>query len=164
MVAQKDYASLLRNDQLLNERKKNALLQTFHEGELKFDPTYRYDKLTDNYDTSKKHRAPAWCDRILFSRDCATKKELCRDIYAKDDAQAAIPLHYSRPHSFFSDHRPILALYKVQVVKTSNEKKALMQKMVAEDLVKEGRITSESQQAVNNKDYSKKMKTAVSNL
>ena len=145
MVAQKDYAPLRAHDQLLNERTKNALLQTFHEGELKFDPTYRYDKMTNNYDTSKKHRAPAWCDRILFSRDCATKKELCRDIYAEDDAQAALPLHYSRPHSFFSDHRPILALYKVQVVKTSNDKKALMQKMVAEDLVKEGRITPESQ-------------------
>ena len=36
--------------------------------------------------------------------------------------------------------------------------------MVAEDLVKEGRITAESQQAINNKDYSKKMRTAVSNL
>lgn len=41
---------------------------TYSEGELNFNPTYKYDDLSDVYDTSKKQRNPAWCDRILYQR------------------------------------------------------------------------------------------------
>ena len=36
------------------------------EGPLHFRPTYKFDKNSDDYDTSAKHRVPAWTDRILY--------------------------------------------------------------------------------------------------
>ena len=44
-------------------------LSHFSEGPLTFDPTYKYNKGSDDYDDSSKQRTPAWCDRILFRSD-----------------------------------------------------------------------------------------------
>lgn len=38
----------------------------FQEGNLDFDPTYKYDNGSTAYDTSEKARTPSWTDRILF--------------------------------------------------------------------------------------------------
>ena len=46
---------LLGHDQLLKDD-----LAPFSEAPIAFAPTYKFDKGTDIYDTSKKKRAPAW--------------------------------------------------------------------------------------------------------
>lgn len=66
-------------------RETNSILSKFYEGPLNFDPTYKYDKNCNIYDTSKKNRIPAWCDRILFCRDHQFKKELIEDKYQEND-------------------------------------------------------------------------------
>ena len=67
LIMRKDYKRLLEYDQLV-KNKSNVIVNQFTEGDIDFDPTYKYDRNCDVYDTSKKMRIPAWCDRILFSR------------------------------------------------------------------------------------------------
>ena len=71
LVAGGDWAALQSRDQLLQQRPlRPDVFQAFREAPLLFAPTYKYDQGTLTYDTSSKARAPAWCDRVLFS--CAS--------------------------------------------------------------------------------------------
>lgn len=69
LIDQKNYKRLQSQDQLLKIKESNVILSKFQEGPLNFDPTYKYDDNCEVYDTSQKMRIPAWCDRVLFSRD-----------------------------------------------------------------------------------------------
>jgi ACT domain-containing protein len=57
---------LLAEDQLLKNIKYDNVLEKFSEGQITFNPTYKYDDNSDIYDTSKKQRVPSWTDRILY--------------------------------------------------------------------------------------------------
>ncbi|KDR74211.1 hypothetical protein GALMADRAFT_249943 [Galerina marginata CBS 339.88] len=94
-----DLASLL-HDQLVREIKYNrgCRLRGFSEGPITFNPTYKYDPGSDDYDTSEKHGAPAWCDRILWRSRVATRVN---------------QLHYRRYEANVSDHRPISAAFSI---------------------------------------------------
>lgn len=61
-------AHLANYDQLNIERFKCNVFFGFLEGELNFNPTYKYETGTTQYDrrNPNKIRAPAWCDRILW--------------------------------------------------------------------------------------------------
>jgi phosphatidylinositol-bisphosphatase len=56
-------------DQLNIERAAGRVFTDFEEGVLTFPPTYKYQPGTDMYEQrpDKKLRAPAWCDRILWT-------------------------------------------------------------------------------------------------
>jgi len=71
LVAAGDWAALQSRDQLLQQQQMRPdVFQPFREAPLLFAPTYKYDAGSLVYDTSSKARAPAWCDRVLFS--CAS--------------------------------------------------------------------------------------------
>lgn len=95
-----NFAKLLERDQLLVSRRRNPLfrLRAFTESPITFAPTYKYDIGTDRYDTSEKHRAPAWCDRILYRGPGKIKQ-----------------LDYRRHELRVSDHRPISATFKMRI-------------------------------------------------
>ncbi|KAE8239878.1 hypothetical protein A4X13_0g8028 [Tilletia indica] len=60
---------LLSLDQLRTQMATNPTfrLRYFTEaGPPSFEPTYKYDKHTHEWDSSAKQRIPAWCDRILW--------------------------------------------------------------------------------------------------
>lgn len=99
-VQTKNLKKLLERDQLLVSRKRNAAfgLKAFAELPINFDPTYKYDVGSDNYDTSEKHRAPAWCDRILYRGRGKIKQ-----------------LDYQRHDLRISDHRPVSGTFRVRV-------------------------------------------------
>jgi len=55
------------DDELRGELFKNEFYNKFQEGVIDFFPTYKFDRGTNNYDSSSKKRVPSWTDRILFS-------------------------------------------------------------------------------------------------
>jgi len=120
-------ANLIPHDQLLREIKFNLghRLRGFSEGPITFNPTYKYDLHSDEYDSSMKHRSPAWCDRILW------KSRVVEGAAAADDPDRVQQLHYKRYEANVSDHRPISAAFIVKVkkfdLKGREREKALLQ-------------------------------------
>lgn len=107
-VHSNNYTRLLERDQLLVSRRRNPVfrLRAFKESPILFAPTYKYDVGSDTYDTSEKHRAPAWCDRILY-RGAGNIK----------------PLEYRRHELQVSDHRPVSATFKMRIKKVIPNKR-----------------------------------------
>ena len=107
MIKRHDFAKLLERDQLLVSRRRVAgfRLLSFNELPLTFAPTYKYDVGTDNYDSSDKKRAPAWCDRLLYRGPGRVKQ-----------------VDYRRHEVKVSDHRPVSGMFKMRV-KTIDVKK-----------------------------------------
>uniref|UniRef100_A0A7N6ATV5 phosphoinositide 5-phosphatase n=1 Tax=Anabas testudineus TaxID=64144 RepID=A0A7N6ATV5_ANATE len=66
LISNKDFETLHTYDQLKRQIDKEAVFDGFLEGDIDFQPTYKYDTGSDNWDTSEKCRVPAWCDRILW--------------------------------------------------------------------------------------------------
>lgn len=57
---------LIKNDQLRWSMEQRLLPDYFTEGNISFQPTYKYDVNSDVYDSGPKRRTPGWTDRILF--------------------------------------------------------------------------------------------------
>ena len=93
---------LVIHDQLRKEMKFNRAfrLREFCEGALDFAPTYKYDRRSDEFDSSEKARTPAWCDRVLWRSQIPGRVE---------------QVHYRRWEANVSDHRPISAGFKMSV-------------------------------------------------
>ncbi|MCJ1286071.1 hypothetical protein MMC26_005413 [Xylographa opegraphella] len=104
-------ARLLERDQLLVSRRRNPAfrLRAFHELPITFAPTYKYDVGTDNYDSSEKHRSPAWCDRLLY-RGVGRIKQL----------------HYRRHELRISDHRPVSGVFRMRIKSITPKKRVLV--------------------------------------
>ncbi|KAM3614573.1 uncharacterized protein V6R79_016271 [Siganus canaliculatus] len=66
LISKKDFETLHGYDQLKRQIDDEAVFVGFVEGDIDFQPTYKYDTGSDLWDTSEKCRVPAWCDRILW--------------------------------------------------------------------------------------------------
>ncbi|KAI3796273.1 hypothetical protein L1987_38940 [Smallanthus sonchifolius] len=79
--------------------------EAWHEGTINFAPTYKYQLNSDEYygtcghsgTKAKKKRAPAWCDRIIWTGE-GLKQHL-----------------YTRSETILSDHRPVKAMFSAEV-------------------------------------------------
>lgn len=83
-------AALLDVDQLADQSNTNErfALRAFVEAPISFPPTYKYNRMSDTYDTSAKQRTPAWCDRILWCDAAQNYPATCVRFHdAQDDAQ-----------------------------------------------------------------------------
>ncbi|CAK7216392.1 hypothetical protein SBRCBS47491_002809 [Sporothrix bragantina] len=103
---------LLERDQLLVARRRNAgfRLRAFDELPIRFDPTYKYDVGTDNYDTSEKKRSPAWCDRLL---------------YRGGHHNRVFQFDYRRHEVRVSDHRPVTGRFEFTVKQVDAKRRAV---------------------------------------
>ncbi|KAJ8621415.1 hypothetical protein MRB53_029944 [Persea americana] len=106
LVKENNWDMLLENDQLRVERTKGGVFEGWHEGVIKFAPTYKYHSNSDEYygcgscvqrKKGEKKRAPAWCDRILWYGNGLKENQ------------------YGRGESRLSDHRPVHAIFTVEV-------------------------------------------------
>ena len=96
-----NYEDVTEHDELRVALKHNEAFCGFTEGRITFEPTYKYDVNTDNYETSDKCRIPSYCDRILYrSRHkgaiACSYYDLIKDIK-------------------LSDHRAVFGLYEVTI-------------------------------------------------
>ncbi|XP_077237913.1 type I inositol polyphosphate 5-phosphatase 8-like isoform X2 [Tasmannia lanceolata] len=104
LIKQRDWKALQEFDQLKNEKDDGGVFQEWREGDIEFAPTYKYSTANCNrYSgslpsrTGEKQRTPAWCDRILWC------------------GKGVRQLSYHRSESKFSDHRPVSALFSIQI-------------------------------------------------
>lgn len=115
--------TLLTKDQLHQELQRSSplfRLRGFQEAgsPTRFAPTYKFDRSSQEYDTSEKSRVPAWCDRLLY-RSAGVQSDLETNGHTGTKAHESSPgvrcLEYrSWPEVTISDHRPVSAIYEFQ--------------------------------------------------
>lgn len=98
LIERSDLTKLLSRDQLSYQMMRIQEFKFFKESEITFPPTYKYDKFSDDYDSSEKQRVPAWTDRILYRG-----KSLDSLVY------------YNASSIKFSDHRPVYNVFRSRV-------------------------------------------------
>ncbi|KAI4896145.1 hypothetical protein NFI96_020010, partial [Prochilodus magdalenae] len=141
------YNLLWSKDQLLMMKKKEPLLQEFEEGPLQFKPTYKFDRFSETYDTSKavlleksqvdpltiirmppliiclwlvsgKKRKPAWTDRILWR--VKPRDEEARGLIADDEdtpLKVTQDIYTCDPSYGVSDHKPVIGTFNLELQK-----------------------------------------------
>ncbi|OCT78814.1 phosphatidylinositol 3,4,5-trisphosphate 5-phosphatase 1-like [Xenopus laevis] len=108
-IKQQQYQELLSHDQLNLERRESLIFFQFHEEEITFPPTYRYERgsrerycYTKQKATGMKYNLPSWCDRILW-KSYPQMHILCQSYGCTDDITT-------------SDHSPVFGTFQVEVM------------------------------------------------
>ncbi|UXI22038.1 Nucleobindin-1 [Sarcoptes scabiei] len=106
---------VLAHDQLLKQMQLNNCFQGFTEGPINYQPSYKYNPGTNQWDSSEKRRPPAWCDRILWKGENITQTSYRVHLELKD-----------------SDHKPVSSWFQSKVLQIDHLKK----RKVYEDVMK----------------------------
>ncbi|KAF7729407.1 hypothetical protein EC973_004386 [Apophysomyces ossiformis] len=139
---------LLEYDQLSIEREAGRTFTMFEEGAINFQPTYKFDAGTNNYDTSEKRRAPSWTDRILWKKESFNLYDTMDDDDKKPPPKLNLLAYGNCVDMMLSDHKPVRALMqlKIRTIDTRKQeatKKTLVQQLIeTQDNVTKGQIST----------------------
>ncbi|XP_042469813.1 type II inositol polyphosphate 5-phosphatase 15-like [Zingiber officinale] len=115
MVSQRCFDWLRDKDQLRAEMKAGKVFQGMREGQIKFPPTYKFEKHLPGlagYDSSEKKRIPAWCDRILYRDSRSISVAECS---SECPVVASISLYEACMDVTDSDHKPVKCKFCVEI-------------------------------------------------
>jgi hypothetical protein len=149
LIKERCLADLFAHDQLQATRQSDPIIGRFCEAPIHFNPTFKFDKNSDAYDTSAKHRVPAWTDRVLVRTAAArmrigtedslsietdiSRHYMAASIFTTDPFSPMLKLakpNFPRPPhcicyriilNTFSDHRPVQAIYKFPIAALARE-------------------------------------------
>ncbi|XP_064158265.1 synaptojanin-1-like [Anguilla rostrata] len=125
LVRQQNWEVLTAMDQLLEQKEAGNIFKGYIEGPIDFAPTYKYDFMSDVYDTSEKCRVPAWTDRVLWKRTQWNFENSVEEVNLVNTAQhggsPGALLYYGRAEIKTSDHRPVVAIMDVDVLEVDPE-------------------------------------------
>ncbi|XP_035303098.1 inositol polyphosphate 5-phosphatase K isoform X2 [Cricetulus griseus] len=114
-ITKQYYQELWEKDQLRIAKRRDPLLREFQEGPLLFPPTYKFDRHSNNYDTSEKKRKPAWTDRILWrlKRQPQTSPLVSR--LPSSYFSLTLKSYVSHMTYSISDHKPVTGTFNLEL-------------------------------------------------
>jgi hypothetical protein len=123
--AQHELQNLLDYDELIQQRCNGGAFSNFQEGKITFLPTFKYDKRSDNFDSSPKRRIPAWTDRILYFEE-EKQNDLILNLSSFSSlsqnnsiSHSSSPLIHLRTYESVDvrhgDHRPVIAKFLITI-------------------------------------------------
>lgn len=144
LIKQNEVDKLIGKDQLSISKQSDSALSRLKEPKMSFLPTYKFDKDSDVYDSSEKHRVPSYTDRILLKRG---RKRL---VLGNSDNQTEPTFNeldkpvmnfpsmpkctdFRRGNCRFSDHRAVFCAYKFQIPKVNENNLALFAEKIYAD-------------------------------
>lgn len=115
-ITKKYYRELWEKDQLFIAKRRDRLLREFQEGPLLFPPTYKFDRHSNNYDTSEKKRKPAWTDRILWrlKRQPSKANPLASNLHPSGFL-LTLKNYISHMTYSISDHKPVTGTFDLEL-------------------------------------------------
>lgn len=114
------WPALLEHDQLKLARRHESAFEGYEEGDIAFQPTYKFDKGTDTYDSSEKQRRPAYTDRVLWRRGTPHADSSDSDGH---QVEVHVEEYTSSMDARLSDHKPVLARLRVTLARTDRVKR-----------------------------------------
>nr|XP_021518252.1 inositol polyphosphate 5-phosphatase K [Meriones unguiculatus] len=101
--------------QLFIAKSHDPLLREFQEGALLFPPTYKFDRHSNNYDTSEKKRKPAWTDRILWR--LKRQPQVSPLVSSLPTSYFSLTLKSYVSHMMYSisDHKPVTGTFSLEL-------------------------------------------------
>ncbi|KAG0478464.1 hypothetical protein HPP92_013183 [Vanilla planifolia] len=115
MVSQRCFDWLRDKDQLQAEMKAGKVFQGMREGQIKFPPTYKFEKHQAGlsaYDSSEKKRIPAWCDRILYRDSRSISVAECS---LECPVVSTISVYEACMDVTDSDHKPVRCVFNLEI-------------------------------------------------
>jgi hypothetical protein len=137
-IGKKDsWNKLLEYDQFIKSKTADYELKCIQEDEIKFPPTYKYCKNSNDYDytpkpkiddqkkpQNKKKRNPSWCDRIFYKNKAYTKEG--KKIITGKEYNNIMDENFMT-----SDHRPVYNIFDIVIFKEDENKKGLIQREIS---------------------------------